>query len=318
MQIKTACIFGGSGFIGRHLIAALSSSGIQCTVISRHPERHSNLKLLGAHLLQISDYSKSTLNALFRDFDLVINLLGILNEGKNSSFDHIHVEIPSNIAEAARLSGVKRLIHLSALNAHETKGTSQYLRSKGKGENNVMTLSQPGVAVTCFRPSVIFGADDSFYNRFAKLLAIPGPFFPLACANSQFSPVFISDVVEAIMRSLYNAATYGKSYDLCGPQVYSLKQIVSYTAEHAGIGKTIISLPSFLGRAQARILGKLPGKPFSLDNYDSCQMPSVCKTNGLQTLGIKPTHVDAIIPKQLSQTERNTRYSDFRRLSGRD
>jgi NADH dehydrogenase len=187
---------------------------------------------------------------------------------------------------------------MSALNASESRNASKYLHTKGKGENRVHTLSAGTVKVTSFRPSVIFGPGDSFINRFAQLLNIPGP-MPLACPKSTFAPVYIGDVVAAFVKSLEDKETFGKRYELCGPRVFTLKEIVEYIIWHKGIHKPVIGLGDGLSKLQARILGKVPGKPFTMDNYRSLQVPSVCNEDGLAQLGIESTDMDAIVPRML-------------------
>jgi len=147
---------------------------------------------------------------------------------------------------------------------------------------------------------VIFGSDDSFINRFRQLMRIPGP-LPLACPKARFAPVYVGDVAEAFVRALNDPSTGGKAYDLCGPRVFTLRQIVDYIAWHSGIYKGIIELNDKASRLQAEILGRLPGKPFTLDNYRSLQVPSVCRNNGLAELGITRTDMDAVVPRFLSR-----------------
>ena len=242
--------------------------------------------------------STESLSEEFEQTDAVINLVGILNESGAGTFEELHVKLPEKVIEACLRSKTPRLLHMSALNASESRNASKYLHTKGKGENRVHTLSAGAVKVTSFRPSVIFGPDDSFINRFAQLLRIPGP-MPLACPGSTFAPVYIGDVVSAFVSSLENKETFGKRYELCGPRVFTLKEIVEYIIWHKGIHKPVIGLGDGLSKLQARILGKVPGKPFTMDNYRSLQVPSVCNEDGLAQLGIQATHMDAIVPRML-------------------
>ena len=187
MNISRICILGGSGFVGRHLIPKLAANNIQTVILSQHPQRHRDLSVNpGCTVVEADIFDKSQLARHFQGCDAVINLVGILNERKKHDFRRVHIELVDKIGSACRKAGVRRLLHRSALNANAGSGTSVYLRSKGEGENRAHTSGKPDVAVTSFRPSVIFGPDDSFINRFASLLKIPGP-MPLACPGSKFA-----------------------------------------------------------------------------------------------------------------------------------
>ncbi|MDX2456131.1 MAG: complex I NDUFA9 subunit family protein, partial [Gammaproteobacteria bacterium] len=209
------------------------------------------------------------------------------------------------------------LLHLSALGADQATGTSQYLRSKGEGENLLHTFGQKDLQVTSFQPSVIFGAGDSFFNRFASLLKIAGPVFPLACPDSRFAPVCVTDVVEAMCRSI-DDATGGERLDLCGPETFTLAELVGYTRDLLQLKCHIAGLNDSLSRLQASVLGLLPGKPFSMDNYYSLQHDSVCANNALPTLGIAPTPMAAVVPAYLAGRNARGHYPGFRRHSRRD
>ena len=174
------------------------------------------------------------------------------------------------------------------------------------------------VAVTSFRPSVIFGPGDSFFNRFATLMKLlPGP-FPLACADSRFAPVYVGDVVEAFARSLNDPATYGQRYGLCGPSEHTLWELIDYTADQLELCRPVVPLPNAIAKLQASLMEFVPGKPFSRDNFGSLQTPSVCGEDGLGQLGIEATPLDAVVPRYLAgHGERNARYSTFRQGAGR-
>ena len=160
---------------------------------------------------------------------------------------------------------------------------------------------------------MIFGPGDIFFNRFAGLLgSLPGP-FPLACPEARFAPVYVGDVVEAFARTLEDKTTWGKHYELCGPESFTLRALVEYTARQSGLDKRIIGLGDSASRLQARILGKLPGKPFSYDNYLSLQVSSLCSKDGLQELGIKPTSIDSVVPYMLADKSARRRYQQLRR-----
>jgi NADH dehydrogenase len=296
MKISTICILGGSGFVGRHLAAELGKRGYQCHIPTRRPHLHRHLQVIpGLQLLEMRDLSSASLQTAFTDCDAVINLIGILNESGSAKFDRLHTELVLDIVRAAQKVGVRRYLHMSALNANASSGSSHYLRSKGAGENHAHTHGKPSLAVTSFRPSVIFGADDSFINRFKQLMQIPGP-LPLACADARFAPVYIGDVVAAFANALEDPKTFGQSYELCGPETYTLREIIAYIAHLQGRSKWVLPLGDRLSRWQARLLEFVPGKPFTRDNYLSLQTPSICKQNGLAALGIQATPMDAIVP----------------------
>jgi NADH dehydrogenase len=198
----------------------------------------------------------------------------------------------------ALAAGVGAYLHMSALNA-DPAGPSEYLRSKGRGEAVALAATEQGLAVTVFRPSVIFGPGDGLFNRFASLLRLlPGP-FPLACADARFAPVYVGDVATAMLRALQDPLSRGQSYELCGPRTFALRDILAYTGNRMGRKVRVVALSDRLARLQARIFEKLPGKPFSTDNYLSLQIDSLCREDGLGRLGIAATDVDAVVPGYL-------------------
>jgi len=320
MGYETICVLGGTGFVGHHLVNRLTQHGYKVRVLTRRRERHRALIVNpGVTLIETNIHDRDSLVREFSDVDAIINLVGILNEsGKTGEgFQHVHVELPRTIAAAALASGVDRLLHMSALNADAKETNSLYLKSKGEGEELLHAAADKGLVVTSFRPSVIFGPGDSFFNRFATLLNISPLLFPLACPNSRFAPVCVTDVAEAICRSLDNA-TGGERLDLCGPEVLTLMQLVEYTRDQLGKHGYIMGLGDGLSRLQARMLGFVPGKPFSMDNYYSLQKDSVCSNNALPSLGITPTPIAAVVPKYLAGQNARDQYHGFRRQSRRN
>ena len=301
MHNKQVCIIGGTGFVGGHLINALSAAGYECRVPTRNPERHRDLRLVpGCRLHRVEDWGPESLQDALSGCETLVYLVGILNEMGGRTFEQSHVGLVKAAREAAARSGVTRWLHMSALNANAEAGPSAYLRTKGQGEAIAFAAAEQGIAVTSFQPSVIFGRGDSFFNRFAGLLRVlPGP-FPLACANARFAPVFIGDVAAAMVKCLQTPATAGHAYELCGPRVFTLRELVEYTGTRIGRKVRVIPLSDGLARLQGKVFQFVPGKPFSTDNYLSLQVDSVCKHNGLGELGIKPTDVDAVVPSYLS------------------
>ena len=194
------------------------------------------------------------------------------------------------------------------------QGSSHYLRTKGEAENYMHTISGRQIQITTFRPSVIFGPGDSFLNRFADLLKKIPLFFPLACPDSRFAPVYVEDVAKAFIQSIDDRDTFSQRYDLCGPHEYTLRELVEYTARTIGVNKTIIGLPDWASQLQARMMELVPGKPFSMDNYRSLQVDSVCKAG----TDCCPTPLEAIAPGYLGHKDFNTRMQVFRSQANRD
>jgi NADH dehydrogenase len=316
MKIQHVALIGGTGFVGRHLAAHLHNRGYRCRIVTRHPHRHRGLQTV-AELVSADPFDSTDLARVLQGCDAVVNLVGILNEsGRHNRFRHVHVDLVDRILAACHTARVRRLLHMSALNANQASGSSLYLRTKGEGENRAHTLGKPEIAVTSFRPSVIFGPDDSFLNRFATLLRLPGP-MPLACPDAQLAPVFIDNVVQAFGNALADPATFGHHYELCGPRAYTLKELVQFVASQTGRRKWIIGLPDWASRAQAAVLQFVPGKPFTRDNYLSLQTPSLCRQNGLSLLGIEPVSLESAGPRCLAGSGRNGRLQRIRRHSGR-
>lgn len=295
---KTIAILGGSGFVGSELCAQLVTHGYSVRVLTRQPEKCRHLKVL-PHLsiIAISNYQASTISPHISGCHALVNLIGILNEKGNDGkqFHDIHVGITRHALQACESASISRMLQMSALNA-DANGLSHYLRTKGKAENYIKTFSDTGINYTIFRPSVIFGEKDSFLNRFANILKFTPGFLPLACPNSRFAPVYVGDVAKAMVQSIDDPTTFNQSYNLCGPHSYTLKELVQYTANVSGYRRTIIGLPNFLSKLQASVFERIPGKPFSKDNYKSLQIDSVCKQCVPCT-----TSLQAIAPSYLSK-----------------
>lgn len=316
MNAETICILGGTGFVGSHLAHRLTRYGHRVRILSRRPARHRALlanpciSVVGADV-----YRRDELERCLDGCSTVINLVGILNQDDRNGFHRAHVELPETLCNAMHATGASRLLHMSALNADEREQRGKYLQTRGQGE--ALVHARADLRVTSYRPSVIFGPGDSFFNRFAGLLKLSPLVLPLACPDSRFAPVYVGDVVEAMCRTLDDAAA-GERFDLCGPEVFTLHQLVDYTREQIGMDTLIVDLGDFASRLQARVLGLLPGKPFTMDNYYSLQRNSVCACNGLPGIGIDPTPVDAIVPGYLSRRTARGRYDAMRKTSRRN
>jgi len=217
------------------------------------------------------------------------------------------VDLTRQVIAACQASGVRRLLQMSSLNAG--RGDSHYLKSRGEAE---AAVKASGLDWTIFEPSVIFGVGDGLFSRFAALLKL-APVLPLACADAKFAPVFVGDVVEAFVRSLRDRRTFGEVYELYGPDVFSLKQIVQMTARQLGLKRLVVSLPDFLGRLQGLVFDFVPGKPFSSDNFRSLKVDSVGGIDGLHLLGITPTRVAQVLPDMLGNLDdRQARLARYR------
>jgi len=315
MKYKNIGILGGSGFVGQHLASLLLQHGYKVSILSRNPKNHPTTSLLIGANIQAGDvFDNHSLESFCEGLDCLINLVGILNEKEDNGkeFHHVHVDLAHLTAQACETKQVPRLLHMSALCADADKGSSYYLRSKGEAEDWAQHASEWGLDVTTFRPSVIFGPDDHFLNRFASLLKLTPLAFPLACPDSRFAPVYIGDVCQAFLNALQDPASIGQRYDLCGPKTYTLQQLVEYTVSCLGIKREVVGLPDVLSRLQAKVLGMVPGKPFSMDNYRSLQTDSICLTDGLSALGIKPTALEAIAPRYLANDSRSGQLNHYR------
>ena len=311
-------ILGGTGFVGKHLIHRLTERGWHVVALTRWREKNRDLLVLPTvKLVSANPYQPKQLNPQLAGCDAVINLVGILNEvgSDGAGFRKAHVELPQRVVEACRVNNIKRLLHMSALHADAVNGKSHYLRTKGEAEDYVHSKSD--LQVTSFRPSVIFGEDDSFFNRFAQILKLPALFFPVPCPNARFAPVWVDDVVEAIIRSLENEQHIGKRYDLCGPNIYTHRELWEQTAKWLGLRRWAFPLSDANTQRLARLGDLLPIKPFSMDNYLSLQKDSICQKSHFSELGITPTSVEAIMPRHFAATTPRGHYSRFRALSHR-
>ena len=305
-------VLGGTGFVGRLLVKRLAAEGHQLTLLSRNLASHFD-RLLPPRvvLCEMDVYDPEVLRRAIVGADAVINLVGILNEhGDNGrGFKRVHVDLTKLVIAACQLSGVRRLLQMSSLNAG--RGDSYYLKSRGEAE---AAVKASGLQWTLFEPSVIFGVGDGLFTRFGALLKHL-PVLPLACADAKFAPVYVGDVVAAFSRSLRDSKTIDEVYELYGPEVLSLKQIVQMSARQLGLKRLVVPLPDLLGRVQALVFDFVPGKPFSSDNFRSLQTDSVGGIDGLHRLGIAPTRVSQVLPDILGHSDdKQTRLGRYRAM----
>ena len=318
MKLLSICILGGTGFLGTRLVARLIKDGYRVTVLSRDREQHKHLLVLPGLTLENCDvYDEAQLSERFRGKDVVINLVGILNERGfgGGGFRRAHTELTRVILQAARSAGVVRLLQISALKS-AVDAPSYYLRSKGEAEK-LIRENGSNLDWTILQPSVMFGPGDSFLNRFASLLASVPFVFPLARPNARFQPVLVDDVIEALLRCLRGGSCHAQTYQLGGPQVYTLREIVGLVAKLTGHRRWIIGLPGILARLQGLVMNFVPGRPFSSDNDRSLTVDSVCTQDGFSGLGIQPQSMMASARQYLGALEDNARLSHNRAAAGR-
>jgi uncharacterized protein YbjT (DUF2867 family) len=312
MQQLEICVLGGTGFVGSHIAFRLASMGYPVKILCRRRERHRHLLVVpGIELIEADIFDHHQLLEHFSDCHAVINLVGILNEKghRGDGFHKMHVELAQQVLDACLNKKVSHLLHMSALNADATDGPSHYLRSKGEAENILFASNSDKIAITSFRPSVIFGPEDSFFNRFAGLLKLSPLFFPLACPDARFAPVYVGDVADRFVSALTDRSSHGKSYNLCGPHEYSLAELIRYTARLQGLRKPVIGLPNSISKLEASIFEWLPGKPFSVDNYNSLKIDSICQSGPRES-----TSIESIVPGYIGSQHK---YDHYRKIARR-
>ncbi len=317
--MKKILIFGGTGFVGTQVCEKLNKLSCRVTVATRHSDHARHLQLLPlVDVAEIDLNDGAALAALVAGHDAVVNLIAILH-GSEAAFQKVHVQWPLTLARACKAGGVRRIVHISALGA-STDSASLYQRSKARGE---AALLGAGLDVTVLRPSVIFGDGDKFLNTFASLQQV-FPVIPLAGSTARFQPVWVGDVASAVVRCLQDTATIGQVYEACGPDVFTLRQLVQLAGGYAGIGhgqgRPVIGLPDALARIQAFFMELAPGDPvLSRDNLDAMKTDNVAsgKLPGLQALGITPGSLAAIAPTYLGARGLRSGLMAKRKTSGR-
>ncbi len=317
--MKKILILGGTGFIGSHLCEKLAQVPVRATVATRRRESARHLQMLPmVDIAAVSCYDNASLTSLLAEHDAVINLTGILH-GSEAAFDKAHVQLPLELTRACEAVGQRRIIHVSALGAG-LNAPSMYQRSKARGE---AVLLGSGLDVTVLRPSVLFGADDKFMNTFARLQQYFAV-IPLAASKAKFQPVWVEDVAAAIVKCLDDKTTIGQTYEACGPEVFTLKQLMQLAGRYSGInggeGRPVIGLPDALARLQAWFMELAPGEPMmSRDNLDTMKEDNVAsgKLPGLQALGITPTALGAVAPFYLGAQGLRSGLMAKRKTAGR-
>jgi uncharacterized protein YbjT (DUF2867 family) len=318
MRHQNVALIGGSGFIGSHLVNALVDLGKTVRIATRRRANAAHLTLLPVDVIEADVHDPSQLAAFVAEADAVINLVGILQGHRGDpygpEFAKAHVELPRKIVAACEAKGVRRLLHMSAIGA-DSGGPSMYLRSRGDGEK---VIRDSALATTIFRSSVVFGPEDNLLNQFAFLERM-FPVIPLACADALFQPVFVGDVAKAIVNVLDLDAANGRVFELAGPQVYTLAELMRFSGATIGKHAKIIKLPDSLGRLQAMTLEMVPGEPvMSRDNLDSMKTPSIASGPLAPELGIdEPASIEDIAPMSLTGNSPRSRFNAFRATAHR-
>ena len=315
MDLESVCIIGGTGFVGRAIAEQACARGYRVRVVTRNLQRARALRVLPTLEAMVADPNdEASLPRCLDGMDAVINLVGILHESRRASFQSVHVELPRKIAHACRAAGVRQLLHMSALGASAT-GPSTYLRTKGEGEKAVREAVGAPPA-TIFRPSVIFGEHDRFLNLFATLARL-SPVIPLGAARARFQPIWVEDVARCFVGSLGTTRTFGQSYDLCGPRVYTLEELVRFVTDIRAYRRWIVRLPDALASLQAFVFEHLPGKLLTRDNLRSMSVANVCPGPFPDVFGFAPASMEAVVPQYLADAGTRSRYQQFRHLAGR-
>jgi NADH dehydrogenase len=298
-------VFGGGGFIGRHIVQRLAAAGHSIRIAGRDTERAARLCTMGG-VGQITPVSASVTHEAssaraVAGADIVINLVGILFEGRAGDFQRIQAEGAGRVARLAAAAGAKQFLHLSAIGA-DAGSPSLYAQTKAAGEAAVLAAFPSAIIL---RPSVVFGPDDQFFNRFAGLAAML-PFMPVVAGDTRFQPVYVGDVAEAAMAALADPAAAGKVFELGGPRVMSMRQVLRYILDVTGRRRPMIALPEGFVRLQARLGELLPTPPLTRDQLILLGKDNVVSPNalGFQTLGIEPKAVEAIVPAYLARFRR--------------
>ncbi len=319
MAAPRVLVLGGSGFVGRQVCEQLARLGWHITVPTRRAVNAARVQSLPRlTVIEANVHQEADLARLMPGHDAVVNLVAVLH-GSEERFESVHVDLPGKIASAMKKAGVQRLVHISALGA-DPQGPSMYQRSKARGET---VLHNAGLQLTVLRPSVIFGAEDKFLNLFADLQAV-APFIPLAGSGTRFAPVWVGDVARAVVVCLQKLDTIGQTYELCGPDVMTLGELVQRAGQWAGVnegrGRPVIGLPMWVGWLQAAAMELAPGEPLmSRDNLASMKVDNIAtgQLPGLPALGISAASAAGVAPTYLGHRGPRSKLNRWRAGAGR-
>lgn len=311
---------GGTGFIGSVLANALVKRGHEIKISTRNINHGRHLWVLpNTRVSEIDLNRQEQIDSLFKGCDVLINLIGILNEKKDDGkgFTYAHAELTSRAVQTCKTNKIKHFIQISSIGA-DIDSRSNYQQTKGNAENIVLSELSPNLKASIIRPSVVFGPNDKFINKFATLIKVFRGRIPLACPQSLLQPIFVNDLVDAIIAIVEYPQYKEPIYELGGPEIKTLIEIVRYICEVLNIKDRVIPLNYLFSSIQAGVLEFVPGKPFSRDNLRSLRNNSICsELPGLQDLGIKATAMNEIIPSYLSERKYKDRFAHYRNTSGR-
>ena len=309
VKISKCVIFGGTGFVGSNFAQKLSPLATEIVVITRDIERNKSLKMIpNLQLVPASISDSKTIRDVLKNAEIVVNTIGILNEfDQISTFENIHFKFLQRLSKEIKVNKIKRFLHISSLNA-KIDQMSDYLHTKGKAEDFILNEMSSFCNTTIFRPSIVFGEEDSFFNKFAKLLKFI-PIFPLACPYARFQPIYVGDLTDFMISCISNIETYNKKIDTVGPKIYTFSELIKLTTKTMGIRRVIIPLNDSLSKAQAYVFQNLPGKLFTIDNYYSLQIDSVSE-NGY----MGKTTVEQTLPNYLNIKDES---EELRKKAGR-
>ncbi|MCG5534477.1 NAD-dependent epimerase/dehydratase family protein [Ectothiorhodospira mobilis] len=297
MNIRTVCVLGGTGFVGRHLVKALSAAGLQVKVFTRRVQRARPLLVLPGVVLVETDYGNVTdLQHAFEGSDAIIHLVGI-PDGHAKLQRRVHVDLPRTVVEAARLARVQRLVYMSALHADAHGGASTFLRTKGAGEDLVHAMAEE-VRVTSFRPAPIFGRGDALLTPLAARIQERRRLL-LANAGARLAPVYVMDVVERLVQALFSPHRGGDRHDLCGPRTYTLGELAAYMAHTLNRPCRILPLPDALAAPRAWLAGRLPGGHTGLDRHRTLQVGAQCPAGDPCPTPLEAVVADVLVPSDL-------------------
>jgi NADH dehydrogenase len=296
-------VFGGAGFIGRYIVKRLAARGYTVRVAGRDPERALALKPMGApgQVLPVraAVTDARAVAAAVAGAAVVVNCVGILFESAGSRFAAVQAEAPGLIAAAATAAGVQRLVHLSAIGA-DAESPSVYARTKAAGEAAVLAAFPDA---TILRPSIVFGAEDGFFNRFATLARFLPALPVYGGGTTRFQPVHVGDVADAVMAALDREDAKGRTYELGGPRIYSFRALIDYVLAETGRRRLVLDLPFSVGEMQARLFELLPRPPLTRDQLLLLRRDNVVADGALTLadLGITPKALEAIVPGYLAR-----------------
>ncbi len=310
MRNRRTAVLGGSGFIGRYIVQRLAARGDVIPVGCRHAEEAKFLKPLGdvgqIATLNLTIGDEQILPAFLAGNDALVNCVGILRESGSQTFDRVHHTGPARLARLAREAGIERFVHISAIGA-DPRSSSAYARTKAAGEAAVRDAFP---TVTILRPSVVFGAEDQFFNQFAAMATI-SPVLPLiGGGHTRFQPVYVGDVADAVVKCLDDPTTAGRTYELGGPKVYTFRELIELVLGEIRRKRLLVDLPFGLAAIQARLMSILPNPPLTPDQVELLKRDNVVSSGALTlaALGIAPTAVEGVLPSYLDRFRRGGWY----------